>query len=148
MNDPNESVTRLLRFRRAVEQLIEDVLPGPADSLAGSGPPVPLDVFVRPDAVEVLVEIPGVRPDMLEVSASGRRVLIEGQRSAEPHVGGSFLCLERAVGRFRRVVELPVAADSGRATATLTQGVLKITVPRIRDRRGTARPIVITTNAV
>jgi HSP20 family protein len=141
MNDPKESAARLLRFRQALERLIEDVLPGPADSI--SGPSVPIDVVVRPDSLEVLVEVPGFRAENLEVSASGGCLLVEGYRPAAPGLPGSVLCLERPVGRFRRVIDVPVAADTRRAVGVLRDGVLTISVPRIRDRRGQACAVPI-----
>lgn len=142
MTDPKDAAARLLRFRQALERLIEDVLPGPGDSVAGGGPAVPVDVFLRPDSVEVLVEVPGFPLDRLEVQASGRHLIIEGHRPSEPAgPGGSILCLERPVGRFRRVIELPVPADTRRARGTLRDGLLTISVPRIRDRRGATHSV-------
>ena len=47
------------------------------------------------------------------------------------------------MGRFRRIVELPVPSDTRRAVATLANGVLQIHVPRIADRRGSAHPIPV-----
>jgi HSP20 family protein len=143
MHDRDESVARLLRFRQSLEQLIEDVLPGPADSLAAGGPPAPLDVFLRPDVVEIHVELPGARARDLEISALGQRLVIEGVRPGERAEAGSYLCLERPIGRFRRVVELPVVADTRRATGHLRDGVLVVRIPRIQDRRGTPRPVPI-----
>ncbi len=144
MNDRDESVTRLLRFRQALEQLIEDLLPGPADSVAPGGPPAPLDVFLRSDEVEIQVELPGVSAKDLELSAHGQRVIIEGLRPGQAADTGTWLCLERPIGRFRRVIELPAVADTRRASAAMQDGLLVIRVPRIQDRRGSLREIAVT----
>ncbi len=141
MNEPRESAARLLRFRQALERLIQDVLPGPGDSVAG--PAVPIDVFVREGSVEVIVEVPGFRADHLEISAAGGHLVLEGHRPAAPGLPGSVLCLERPVGRFRRVVELPVAADTRRAVGALRDGVLTVSLPRVRDRRGAAQRVPV-----
>ncbi len=143
MNSPNDPSHRLLRFRQALDQLIEDLIPGPQDSLAGSGPTVSLDVYLHPQHVEIQVELPGVAADQIEVGATGGHVFVEGVRSGRPRAPGKTLCLESAVGRFRRTVELPVPADTRRAVATLNNGVLHITVPRIEDRRGGAHRIPV-----
>jgi HSP20 family protein len=136
MYEPDEAVARLLRFRQALEQLIEDLLPGPGDSMTSSGPPAAVDVFVHPDVVEIQVEVPGADASALEVKAHGQNLVVEGLRPGDPEPPGSWVVLERPVGRFRRVIELPGVVDASRATATLGDGVLNIRVPRIHDRRG------------
>lgn len=144
MNASNDPQNRLLRFRQALDQLIEDLVPGPQDSLSGNGPPVLVDVYVHAEHVEVLLELPGVSPEQVEVAATGKHLLVEGTRSARPRTpSGRTLCLESAVGRFRRIVELPVPSDTRRAVATLANGVLQIHVPRIEDRRGSAHTIPV-----
>lgn len=143
MNASNDPEHRLLRFRQALDQLIDDLMPGPQDSLAGAGMPVLVDVYVHADVVEVLAELPGVGAAHVEVSATGKHLSIEGHRPARPRSPGRTLCLESAVGRFRRSVELPVPADTRRAEAMLKAGVLRIVVPRIEDRRGSAQAIPV-----
>jgi HSP20 family protein len=138
----SDSASRLLRFRQALEQLLESTTPGPADSLAG-GPPVPLDILVYGEHVELLFELPGVRPEDLEVSVISGRVLVEGYRTPSARPPGSLTCLERPAGRFRRGTELPVPVDTRRAVASLENGLLRVHVPRIADRRGAAHPIPV-----
>lgn len=143
MNAANDPQNRLLRFRQALDLLIEDLIPGPQDSLSGNGPPVLLDIYVHPHSVELLVDLPGVAPENVEVAATGKHLLIEGLRPGRPRTPGRTLCLESAVGRFRRIVELPVPSDTRRAVATLDNGLLRVHVPRIEDRRGSAHPIPV-----
>ncbi|MCK6571947.1 Hsp20/alpha crystallin family protein [Myxococcota bacterium] len=143
MNTPHDPQNRLLRFRQALDQLIEDLVPGPQDSLAGNAIPISLDVYVHPHHVEVLVDLPGVGPESVDVSATGQLLVVEGQRPGRARSPGRTLCLESPVGRFRRRLELPVPADTRRAVACLGNGVLQISVPRIEDRRGGAHKIPV-----
>ncbi len=143
MNSPHDPQNRLLRFRQALDQLIEDLVPGPQDSLAGNAIPVSLDVYVHAHHVEVLVDLPGVGPENVEISATGQLLMVEGQRTGRARSPGRILCLESPVGRFRRRLELPVPADTRRAVAVLENGVLQISVPRIEDRRGGAHKIPV-----
>jgi HSP20 family protein len=53
----------------------------------------------------------------------------------------TFHLAERAFGRFARGVRLTGAFDAGRADATLRDGVLRVTLPRIEERRGGERRI-------
>ena len=82
------------------------------------------------------MELPGVAPEHVEVAATGKHLQIEGTRTPRPRTPGRTLLLESAVGRFRRIIELPVPSDTRRAVATLDAGVLRVCVPRIEDRRG------------
>ncbi len=104
---------------------------------------MPLDVFVHASRVEIHVELPGLKPEAIEVSATGRHLCVEGVRPSRPRPTGSYLCLESASGRFRRVIELPVPSDVRRAVATLRDGVLIIDVPRIEDRRGAPHQVQV-----
>jgi HSP20 family molecular chaperone IbpA len=54
-----------------------------------------------------------------------------------------FHLAERGFGRFVRIVPLPGAFDPASAAATLDGGELRITLPRIVDRRGTTIAIPI-----
>ena len=66
-----------------------------------------------------------------------REIVLTGERRERrpPGVCG-FLCVERPQGRFARTVAFDVAVDLKQARATLKDGVLTLTLPRLRDRRG------------
>ena len=115
-----------------------------ADSLAGECAP-PLDVYETDDALEITVDVPGVDAAALRVIGKGDSVLIAGEKTArrsrrEP----SFHLVERGYGRFARVVRLGRACDPSRARATLVDGELRISIPKIADRRGQAIRIAVT----
>lgn len=48
----------------------------------------------------------------------------------------SFQCLERPDGRFQRVLPLDMPIDVAGARARLERGLLSVTLPRLRERRG------------
>ena len=50
----------------------------------------------------------------------------------------TFHLVERGYGRFARVVRLARACDTSRARATLADGELHISLPKIAERRGKA----------
>jgi HSP20 family molecular chaperone IbpA len=69
---------------------------------------------------------------------------VSGERRERRPTGGqaAFLCVERPQGRFTRKIPLDVAVDLAKAEAQLAGGLLTISVPRVKDRRG--REILIT----
>lgn len=117
--------------------------PGVA-SLNGECRP-PLDVFETTDAIEVVVDIPGVAVDSLRVAVRRSTVLCVGAKlPASSKPGARFHLAERAYGRFARAVRLMGAFDPTRATATVLSGQLRVTLPRIEDRRGRVIHVPVT----
>ena len=55
--------------------------------------------------------------------------------------GTAFHLVERSFGRFARVVRLEHAVDAARARASFAGGVLRVSIPRLAERRG--RDIVV-----
>jgi HSP20 family protein len=113
------------------------------ESLAGQCSPA-LDMYERDDAIEVVVDLPGVDPTAVRVVAKGDTVLIVGEKAARrPRPESSFHLVERDFGRFARAVRLGHACDTAAARAHFANGELHITVPKIADRRGRTVPIVV-----
>jgi HSP20 family protein len=108
-----------------------------SDRLPGSEWSPPVDVLEQRDRLLVIAEVPGLAPESLKVAFRDRALVLSGDRRA-PRVatGASFHCLERPHGRFERSIPLELPVDVANARATLTGGVLTVTLPRLRERRG------------
>jgi len=107
-----------------------------AESLAGECAPA-IDVYETDDALEIAVDLPGVTADAVRIMSKGDTILIVGDKA--PRRAGrdsSFHLVERGYGRFARVVRLARPCDTSKARATLVEGELHITLPKIADRRG------------
>ena len=114
-----------------------------SETLAGECAP-PLDVFETDDALEITVDLPGIDPAAIRIIGKGDSLLIAGEKAARrARVESSFHLVERGYGRFARVVRLGRACDTSRARATLVNGELRISVPKIADRRGRAIQISV-----
>jgi HSP20 family protein len=114
-----------------------------AESLAGECSPA-LDVYETDDTLEITVDLPGVSPAAIRVLAKGDSVLIAGDKAARRARGeSSFHLVERGYGRFARVVRLGRACDTANARATLDGGELRVTIPKISDRRGRVVTIAV-----
>jgi HSP20 family protein len=131
-------------LQREVEQIfarLNAVEPG-EHLAAGEWSPA-IDVFEVKDHLTIVVEVPGLSPESLSVVCRSRQLTISGERRAEcvaEEVDG-FLCMERPQGRFSRSLPLTQAVDVQNAEARLDQGLLTITIPRVKERR--SREIVI-----
>jgi HSP20 family protein len=114
-----------------------------AGSLAGQCSPA-LDVYEHDDAVEIVVDVPGVDPAAVRVVAKGDTLLIVGEKAARrPRPESSFHLVERDFGRFARAVRLGPTCDTANARAHVADGELHITLPKVTERRRRTIPIAI-----
>ena len=107
-----------------------------AEALTGECAPA-IDVYETDDAIEIVVDLPGVDRSAVRVIIKGDTVLVAGQKTARKARGeSSFHLVERDFGRFARTIRLARPCDAQRARATLVDGELRVRVPKIADRRG------------
>ena len=120
--------------RQLLDELDRDV-PGAAHLTAECRPA--LDIMETAEATEVVVDVPGVRPASLRVAIRANTVMIVGAKfvPAAP-ANARFHLAERTYGRFARAVRIAGAFDARRAKAILHNGLLRVVLPRIEDRRG------------
>src|SRR5215208_7042294 len=114
-----------------------------SESLAGECAPA-VDVYETDDSLEITMDLPGVDPVAVRVISKGDSVLIAGEKAARrARRESSFHLVERGYGRFARVIRLGRAGDTSSARATLVHGELRVSIPKLADRRGRAIPIAI-----
>ncbi len=114
-----------------------------SQSLAGECAP-PLDVYETDDTLEITLDLPGVDAAAVRILGKGDSVLIAGEKAARrARRESSFHLVERGYGRFARVVRLGRACDTSKARATLVDGELRVSIPKIAEGRGKAIPIAI-----
>lgn len=130
---PPEDLTE--EVRRIFEELDRAVPSGHA-ATAGSWTP-PVDLVETESAVEIRCDLAGLSPESLRVLIKGPSVLLAGEKRRPPQTTvKAFHLVERAFGRFARVVRPEAAFDARLASATLSHGALTVTLPKVVDRRG------------
>lgn len=75
-------------------------------------------------------DMPGLRPEDLEVEAHGDHLTIRAQRAVEVPEGFEALHRERGSLRFERSFQMRDGIDAEGVTAKLSEGVLTIEVPK------------------
>ena len=129
--DLSDEVARLFEDLDRARPLDQRLLPGAFSPT--------LDAIETHDAVEIVIDVPGVPPDDLRVLLRGNIVIVAGGKTppmADERARASFHLVERDCGRFARAVRLSGAFDPATATATLRGGELRVRVPRLSERRG------------
>lgn len=83
----------------------------------------------EPPSFTVVVEIAGIEPDEVHVTAADRTLLISGERRRLPCEGRVYQQIELEYGPFERVVQLPEDVDVSQADARYERGLLTIEMP-------------------
>jgi HSP20 family protein len=96
---------------------------------ANRSPWMPMDAYRRGDHVEVLFDLPGVRPDSIELTVEKNVLTVKAERHHWPEEGVEVLARERTQGAFSRQVLLGDALDAEGIDAHYDHGVLRVTVP-------------------
>ncbi len=90
-----------------------------------------VDVYEEPERFVVLVDVPGVEPKDIEITAEKGVLTIRGERrSRAGESSNAYRRLERRSGKFLRRFTLPDGASLDSITAKHTQGVLEVTIPK------------------
>ena len=114
-----------------------------ADALTGECSPA-VDVYETDHVVEMAMDLPGVGAEAVRIVIKGSAVIIAGEKPPRrARAESSFHLVERGFGRFARLIRVTTPVDTARASATLANGELRLTLPKIADRRGTAIRIAI-----
>ncbi|MEM1422807.1 MAG: Hsp20/alpha crystallin family protein [Planctomycetota bacterium] len=88
-----------------------------------------LNAWKTADGFVVEAEIPGFRIEDVEVYAEGDTLTLRAERTDATPDGTKALRTERTASRFDRTLRLPAEIDTDRIGATLSDGVLRITLP-------------------
>jgi len=94
-----------------------------------------VDVSEFADRFELLVDLPGVEPQSVEITLDNGVLTVAGERHEEKRAGTQDSVLqqqrrERRQGRFYRRFILPDTADAEKVNASGRHGVLEISIPK------------------
>ena len=88
-----------------------------------------MDIIDHDDHLLVRAEIPGVNKEDLNISLSENVLTIKGDtQREEKKETGDYFRHEISRTSFARSVTLPVAVDASKVNATLTDGILEVSV--------------------
>jgi len=97
----------------------------------------PLDLKEEQDRFVVLLDVPGVDPNKIEISAADNILTVKGERMVENKTEQEgYIREERIKGSFFRSFTLPTNVDSERITARSHAGVLEIEIPKKEQAKG------------
>lgn len=95
-----------------------------------------LDLYEDASGFILEADVPGVREKDIVVTIENGNLVLRGKRSFERVCNEeSFYCRERRSGEFVRQLRLPASVDQTKIHAEFHDGVLRVTLPKIRTER-------------
>jgi len=95
-----------------------------------------LDISERKDAYVVTVEVPGMKPEELDITLEDGLLTIQGERRfTQESSDQQFHRVERRYGSFRRSITLPAQVQAEQIEASFEDGVLQVIVPKAEEAK-------------
>jgi len=93
-----------------------------------------VDILETEEGLLLHADLPGVKPEDLEVRFEQDELTVHGRVTSRPEHGHDLL-REYDTGEFHRVFRINEDVDANRISATLKQGVLTLCLPRSERAR-------------
>lgn len=98
-----------------------------------------IDMIDKEDAVVVKANVPGVKPEELEVTVVGNTLAIKGEIKEETEdKKGNYVYQERCCGSFCRTMTLPAEIKADAVKAEFENGILTLTMPKAEAAKRTS----------
>jgi HSP20 family protein len=88
------------------------------------------DIYETENEISVIVDLPGVDKNSLEISLEKNILKINGYVSQEDPEGYSLAFAEYQIGDYERSFRLSNQIDQNKIDATINDGVLKLRLPK------------------
>jgi HSP20 family protein len=127
-------------LQREVDRLFDDFTRGIGSANGGSMLLPKIDVSETENEIEVTVDLPGLERKDVDISLENDVLTIRGEKKVEvkpddkdmegKDKNKTYHVAERIYGAFYRAIQLPPGIDPSKVQATMSKGVLKVTIPK------------------
>ena len=114
-------------LRREIDRLYEDTFARDGSSFTPA-----VDIKENDKEIRLDLELPGLNPEDVEITAENGMLTIRGEKRAERKEGeeSRYQVVERAYGTFMRTFQLPPGVDADQVEAEFNNGILSIHIPK------------------
>lgn len=95
----------------------------------------PVDIFENESGITLLADLPGVSRDRLGVRVDGESLVIEATASTVGPQEMELVYGEAQYPSYRRQFTLSRELDASRVEASLKDGVLKLSIPKLEEAK-------------
>ena len=131
-------------LQREIDRLFSDFTRG-LPSFAASNLTPRMDVTEREKEIEISAELPGMEQKDIEITLADNVLAIasEKKKAEKEEKDENRHIVERSYGSISRSIQLPSGIKAEDIQASMTNGVLKITLPKPVQRQQEAKKIEI-----
>jgi len=120
----------MITLREAMDQLVnENYLRSREARQQGVAWQLPLDAYTTEDAIVLKADVPGLKPEDLQVTLEGDTLTIRGELKNRTE-SQNYILRERASGPFERVLTINTPIDPNKVEATFEDGVVTVVLPK------------------
>jgi HSP20 family protein len=114
-------------LRREIDRLFEDTFARDGSSFTPA-----VDIKENENEIRLELELPGTKPEDVEITAENGMLTIRGEKRSERKEGedNRYQVIERSYGTFMRTFQLPQGVDEGQIKAEFENGVLTLRIPK------------------
>lgn len=141
-----DALSSFSRIQERMSRLLDHSAMDPFLSGSLMTGPVAIDLEDKGDAYLLTSDLPGLEKDQINVSVNGNILTLQGIRKSESSSqdqSGGYYAQERSYGSFSRSLVLPGPVDEGAITASYKEGVLTVTLPKLKDTEGSGGKISV-----
>jgi len=126
-------------LQRQMNRLFDDLMPKEAlyNQGGNQGTFLPAaELHETPEAFEIKLEIPGMKPEDLDIQVTAEAVSISGERRSETKTEDNGVTRsEFRYGQFQRVIPLPNRIQNNNVEAQYKDGILHLTLPKVEEEQ-------------
>jgi HSP20 family protein len=126
----------MMSLRQAIDKLFEEsvVRPSNFSFQIGGAATLPLDVYQTDNAIVVKANLPGVKPDEVDIVILGDILTIKAERKEDKEVKDKdYVRKENHYGMISRSISLPVEVKAEKSEAVFDNGILTLTLPKVDE---------------
>ena len=142
---PLDTMTSLRRLNSVLDEAFNSwpFQSGENGALTSSWIPA-CDVFEDREAVKIVAEVPGVRPEDVKISLENNLLTIRGEKKQQAEEKNERVHrYERSYGTFERTFSLPTTVDPDRIVADYEHGILTVSIPKAERARPREIPVKV-----
>lgn len=96
-----------------------------------------VDIYENKEAIFILMDIPGMTPKDIDITATPENIIVKGERKAAKEIGDeNYILREHYYGTFSRSIPLPYPVKPRDIKATYKDGTLELRLPKTKSSRG------------
>lgn len=120
----------MITMRQAVDRMLDEAFARGTETRGTGAWLLPMDAYITDEALVIRADVPGIKPEELEITLEGDTLTIRGEIKREEANTRKYVLLERPTGRFERTLNINTPIDHDKVDAQFKDGVLTLTLPK------------------